>query len=240
MANGLDILNAAKKQKQAGNAAANGISENKLSVMNKLGNPSMADLQNIYFGNDDDSQLIGEGVDYTLYPNGEKRKVYDAHEELKAIQSGEQLNNTNSKMPSAILESILHNPLNMPTEGMQLEENIMDSDLQNKTLDIINKLEGIDRKEKSYVQQPQQPMNESAGLYQSYNNDNIAQLIESIIDKKLKQYAGAIINESRKAANTSPQMKFMKLGDTFTFMDDANNVYECKMTYKGKGKVKTK
>lgn len=33
-------------------------------------------------------------------------------------------------------------------------------------------------------------------------------------------------------------MSIMKLGENFTFIDDDNNVYECKMIYKGKVKSK--
>ena len=38
--------------------------------------------------------------------------------------------------------------------------------------------------------------------------------------------------------SSTPKLKFMSLGDSFMFMDDDNNVYECKLTYKGKGKIK--
>ncbi len=234
---GLDILNAAKKQKAGG---GNAPIAPKSPIRENFTASSIEELTNQYFGSDDTDLM--EGVDYTLYPNGEKRPVYDPREEMKAIQNGEVFNNTSSKMPSAILESIRRNPLTMPTEGMQLEEAVMDSELQNKTLDIINKLESNDKKSKAYVNpNKEQPINESAGLYSpGIDTNELSQLIESIMDKKLKQYAGAIINESRKINGTGNTVKFMKLGETFTFMDDANNIYECKMVYKGKGKVKTK
>lgn len=237
MANkGLDILNAAKKQK-LNNAQPAVAKQPKSPIMEKLTNVSIDDLNSMYFGNDD----LTEGVDYTLYPNGEQRPVYDPHEEMKSLQNGTKITNVNSKMPSQILESIMQNPLDMPTEGMEIEESIMDSTLQNKTLDIINKLENRDGKEKTSVSptQPKAQINESISIHQP-SGDNIAQLIESIIDKKLKQYAGAIINETRKHGENANTLKFMKLGENFTFMDDANNVYEGKLIYKGKGKVKSK
>lgn len=237
MANGLDILNAAKKQKaeaKSGNAQSyrpkSPIKENK----NIISSGSIEDLERLYFSDADTS--LDESLNYEILPNGDKRKIYDPKEEMKELQNGSQFNNKNSKMPSAILESIMRNPLDMPTEGL-IQEDVIDENVQNKAMDIINKLESRDGKHP--ISKPKAEINESEGFYSQTSSSDIAQLIESILDKKLKQYAGAIINESRKIGGTnSPTMKFMKLGDTFTFMDDANNVYECKMVYKGKGKVK--
>lgn len=249
MVNALELLNAAKKQKTQNQAQSAGISP-KSPIRENYQPSSIEDLQSQYFG--DDTDELSEGLDYTLYPNGEKRPVYDPYEEMKSLKNGGGIANNGSKMPSAILESIMNNPLDMPTEGMIDDDAVLNEELQNKTKDIINKLESRDRKGKSTVssnntQQQYQPrqmqtLNENSGLYQnsSLNNNELASLIENIIDKKLKQYAGAIINESKKYSSNSPSLNFMRIGENFTFMDDANNVYECKLVYKGKGKVKSK
>lgn len=256
MANAQQLLNAAKKQKTSGaanqaapkrqTATGQRMMENVLAASSDLNS-----LENIYFNPADDNVSLDEA--YETYPNGQRHKIYDAEEEMKQLSSGQfDINNeTASKMPKAILESIIRNPLNMPTDGVAYsgnDVNEMMNGLQNRTIDILDKLEARDKKGKImqqapsvYTQQPQ-PMDEN--LDYSFGSDvdynKIAQIVEAVVDNKLKQYGNALLTESRKTTQNNPQVSFIKLGDTFTFMDDSNNVYECKMVYKGKGKIKSR
>ena len=156
---------------------------------------------------------------------------------MKELASME-IKNVNSKMPKAILESIISNPLSMPTDHVQSSNEIMDEGLQNRTIDILDKLEARDRQGKTTQQrqQPQQsynPQKLTEDIDYNLNSDvdynKIAQIVEAVVDKKMKQYHQALLNESRNSIQNSPKVSFIKLG---------NNVYECRMVYKGKGKVK--
>ena len=243
MANAQNLLNAAKKQKENGGttprkqtASGQQMMENIMASASDLGS-----LENLYFNPEDDNVSLDES--YEVYPNGQKHKIYDADEEMEQIKSGNFKINKDaaSKMPQAILESIMSNPLNMPTDHVD-NSNIMDESLQNRTIDILDKLEARDRQGKNVQPQQQnyqQLVNESVD-YNTVGVDykKLGQLIESIIDRKLAQYKQVLLNESRNSNQNNPKVSFIKLGDTFTFMDDSNSVYECKMVYKGKGKIK--
>lgn len=232
--NPLDILNAAKQaKKNKGN-----VKENKINFTPNTNITSIDDIQPNYLGNINESNYIFNN------PNEGPRPEYDARTEMKAIQNESGFSNTKSKMPTAILESIMSNPLNLSMDGLDYDENIISENTQNRTKEIIMKLEANDLHSKNYVktstsQQPT-PINESKGLYTPTSNyDDLYNIIDNILEEKLKKYTSAIINESRNHGN-SPSLKIMKLGESFTFMDDDNNVYECKMIYKGKAKAKTK
>lgn len=254
MANAQNLLEAAKKQKENGGMtqqpqqqrrpAPQQMMESVMAVSSDLGS-----LENLYFNpQEQDVDPLTEA--YEVYPNGQRRKLYDAHEDMKEMANF-NIKNVQSNMPKAILESMMTNPLNMPTEGMEYNSGeIMDESLQNRTMDIIDKLENRDRQGKPgrpqyqpQYQQKQQPMMDMTYLNESYEPQapavdykQLAQLIEHIIDKKFAQYSKGMLNEGKGQNGTT--LSFVKLGDTFTFMDSANNVYECKMVYKGKGKVK--
>lgn len=248
MANAHNLLQTAKKQKENGGLKQNTSSIKSSSQMmeNVMASSSDLDqLENLYF-NPDEQKVNPLTEAYEVYPNGQKRKVYDPEEDMKEL-SNFNIQNVKSDMPQAILESILNNPLNMPTEGIVYNgndvDNMMDC-LQNRSIDILKKLDDRDKQSKPGRPQYQQPttdmsqmINETVQLQQSPVDYNVlAKLIESIIDKKFTQYSKTLLNEGRGQNSTT--LSFMKLGDTFTFMDSANNVYECQMVYKGKGRIK--
>lgn len=165
------------------------------------------------------------------YNNGDQHHKYDANKEMEAIKSGEfTYNNQNSKLPKAILESIMANPLNMePVEDETTQ--IIDEATQNRTMDIINKLEKRERDAKKTVTQHKETvMAESVGT--TRNN------LEVLIDNKLEEFKKTILSELRNI--NEPQMCLMKIGDKFTFMDSDGSVYECSMRYIGKGKMRNK
>lgn len=253
MANAQNLLNAAKKQKANGGtsqAAPRQTSTGQQMMENVMAaSTDLGSLENLYFNPEEENVSLDEA--YEVYPNGQKHKLYDADEEMQQIKSGKFSVNQEvaAKMPQAILESILSNPLDMPTDHVESGGEIMDEALQNRTMDILDKLEARDRKAKpgqqqryQQQQQPvyQQPINESYNQGNEIDYNVLAKLIEGIIDKKFAQYKQVLLNESRATGQNAPKVSFIKLGDTFTFMDDSNSVYECKMVYKGKGRVKQK
>lgn len=243
MANAQNLLNAAKKQKVNGETRQVGPRQTATgqqmmeSVM--ASSTDLGSLENLYFNPEEDNVSLDEA--YEVYPNGQKHKLYDADEEMRQIKSGQFNVNKQvaAKMPQAILESILSNPLDMPTDHVEGNSEIMDEALQNRTMDILDKLEARDKQGKT-GQQRQQPINENINYNQGSEIDYnvLAKLIEGIIDKKFAQYKQVLLNESKNSSQNAPKVSFIKLGDTFTFMDDSNSVYECKMVYKGKGRVK--
>lgn len=251
MANAQNLLQAAKKQKEKGGVVqepapnrkpAKQMMESAMATSSDFGQ-----LENLYFNpQEQEDDPLTEA--YEVYPNGQKRKIYDPEEDMKQMANFD-MSNVQSNMPQAILESFMNNPLNIPTDGIAYAgsdvNNMMDG-LQNRTIDILEKLDARDKQGKitkpQYQPQPQMDMrqmiNETQQTQPSVDYRQLAQLIESIIDKKFAQYSKTMLNEGRGQNGTT--LSFVKLGDTFTFMDSANNVYECKMVYKGKGKVNKK
>lgn len=253
MGNLQNMLNAAKKQKVEGNNMPQQQAGPRMPKQQMQEEAIYGDIDSIdemFFGapTDDGMEL------YEQYPNGEARKVYSAEDEMEAIKNGTMSYNAgNSKMPRQILESIINNPLEVsPIEGTASQE-IMDEGLQNRTLDIIDKLDSRDRKGKSYVQenrhQQQQMMTEPQQVYMpkqqpqqlngyNFSINELASLIEGIVDKKFRQYGAGMLTESRNGSVAAPKVGIMTIGENFKFMDETGNVYECTMKYIGKGKVK--
>lgn len=251
MANAQSLLNAAKKQKENGGTTAQPSQKQQTRLGKQMMESAMAvsgdvsSLENLYFNPNEEEFSLDEA--YEVYPNGQKRKIYDAEEDMKEMSSF-TINNTDSKMPKAILESMMMNPLNMPTDRVEPTSNMIDESLQNRTLDILEKLDARDRQGKPKQQTPQEPVRQQQPINETVDYNfggeidykKIAQIVEAVVDKKMKQYSQVLLTESRNAGQNGNKVSFLKLGDTFTFMDDANNVYECKMFYKGKGSVKKK
>lgn len=231
--NGLDILNAAKKQKAKSTAKPN----NNVSTTIKpqsIATQSIDDMAAQYFNDSDDSSAYS-----FVDPNATPSVPYDAHEEMKSIQQGISYANSTSKLPSAILESIMKNPLDMPADT-SVEDKVINNGTRERTLEIIESLDAMDGKSKRYVNTQKKSESEEFDYNTNvqsrkpdcFNEEKLASMIENIIDAKFKQYMSDNTNATT--------LKFMRLGDKFTFMDDANNVYDCKLIYKGKGQVKSK
>ena len=226
------LLNTAKNQKNSGN---------NISVPRTNNQPKMIisknidELDEMVFGK---STPLTESAIYETFPGGQTRKMYDPEEEMRMIKNQTQFNNVNSKMPSAILESIMQNPLIMqPIEDPT--EDIMNEEIQIRTKDILGKLDAMDRAKngvvKDYTPMPQ-PIQEQVQA-PSMNMEYLATLIESIVDKKFKEYGNILLNENKQRGGGN-KVTLMSLGDNFKFMDELGNVYECQMKYIGKGKIK--
>jgi hypothetical protein len=260
MANLQNMLNAAKKQKASGgNAPAQRQPQqsNQNRMMESFSSKDTDLLDDMVFGAPtDDGMLL-----YEQYPNGEMREVYDPNKEMEELKSGRvNYQAANSHLPQVILESIMQNPLNVPMDGIEISDQVMSEGLQNRTLDIIDKLDSRDRKRA--VQQPQaqpQPINEQQ-MYQqprqvyapapqqmpqmqpsgyNFSLNELAGLIEAVVDKKFRQYGAGMLTEGKGGAQ-APRVNLMTIGDSLKFMDSSGNVYECTMKYIGKGKVKNK
>lgn len=222
MANPQELLKAAKKMKT---------NSQSLQVENKNKINDVINSNNLYLGG---NQSI-DGLGYTLYPNTEQQPEYNAEDELKSIKQGLRVVNKNSKIPSVIFESIINNPLNMPVDEEVIENKVINEEVQNKTRHIINVLESRDKgKQKTQATQVEnKPLISNSIDNQSIDKDEIIDILDKLLDKKFKEYINNNVIDS-----SMPKLKFMSLGDSFMFMDDDNNVYECKLTYKGKGKIK--
>jgi hypothetical protein len=214
----LDLLNIAKQQKQGGTTT---------NTVRKTPQPSniLAISQDVNYLESLINGDINENNSHFFQQN--EQKVYDPMEEMKSIREGEKFNVQESKLPSAILKSLLESPLDMPT--ITEEQSIMDADTHNNVLRIMQNLEARDNGNTFINETTQKPE-----TIQISNETNI-NYIENIIDKKFKELMSVI--DSKLNDNT---LKIMKLGDNFTFIDDNNNVYDCKLTYKGKAKTKKK
>lgn len=225
MANVQNILSAAKKQKASGGPKKAAPEQTQLAERLVAANAS--ELNEIY-SKPSDGRV--EGLDYIMYPNGEERKPYDASEELKEIQEGISYDAAAaSKMPKAILQSVLSNPLDMPIPS-DIDTKLMNEELQNRTVDIIGKLESRDGKKNPVT--VTQTIYESAetGGYSETGSDSMAEISDRL----------ARIEKLLAAQAKTPSMKMMRLGEnsTIMFMDEDNNVYECRLVYKGKGRVR--
>jgi len=249
------MLNAAKKQKSSGGNAQpqRQPQQNGQQMMRETFTSTDVDLlDEMAFGAPtDDGMLL-----YEQYPNGEMREVYDPNKEMEELKSGNiNYQATNSHLPQAILESIMKNPLDVPMDGIDIGDQVMTKGLQNRTLDIIDKLDSRDRKAVQKQPQPQ-PINEQQVYQQprqvyapapqqaqpsgyNFSLNELAGLIEAVVDKKFRQYGAGMLTEGKGGAQ-APKVSLMTIGDNLRFMDSSGNVYECTMKYVGKGKVKNK
>ena len=228
MSNVQNILKAAKKQKTTQPKAAR--AEQPVTEQRVVSN-NLAELESLYSAPSTDRI---QGLDYTLYPNGEERKVYDASEEMREIKEGVRYGNVQSKMPNAILQSVLSNPLDIPVPS-DIDEKLMNEELQNRTTDIIGKLDARDRQGKVQVSRPQY-IAEDVSYDNNSGNGGLADEIGRIIDQKFARLEKRLA--SGKLGGNAMKLMYLGEGSKFMFMDEANNVYECQLVYKGKGKVK--
>ena len=237
MANLQNVLNAAKSQKQSSQNIQPQQNRQQVQRMQEaIRSSSIDSLDEMVFGAPDESLL--DLTRYEMMPDGQKREVYDPQREMDELKKGVLANSGKSKLPTAILESIVNDPLIM-TPMTESTDSVMSENLQNRTQDIIEKLEANDRKANGYVQQDRTSINENYVPQQpTFDMQQLAQIIEGIVDKKFQQYGKTMINESRQPS--TPKLGIMTLGDNFKFMDDAGNVYECTMKFVGKGKVNKK
>lgn len=175
---------------------------------------------------------------------GQKRLI----ETMKEIENGNlsdenrkriEENITNSKMPSAILQEMVNNPLiYTKVEGDDIDEfanRVLKSSAGiQKSSKIIERVEKEDNKKREERKQQQNIPN--------YNNvaqidyDKISEIVESIVSTKFAEFEKkSRLNESK---NPISNVKFLQLKEngSFLMVDTDDNVYECTLKYKGKNK----
>lgn len=160
-------------------------------------------------------------------------KRYDAREEMKRIEErkehGGDVDYSHSKIPKSILNSIIKNPLDMPSTDpkmdaftQKLQEKLPEG--INRSYAIQNVLEGKDKAkaidEKSHSN--------------SIDYEMIKMIVENAVEKKLSELKGTLLTEGKE--NDSHSLRAMKIGNKFLFLDNDNNIFECQMKYIGKNK----
>lgn len=200
-------------------------------------------LDQIVYGNN--GGMIMENQDYdpsTYDPNDDMKRMTQDFSQI----SRERL--ANSKVPKAIKESMINNPINVEpyTDPKMDELTEKISSGINRSYGIMNKLEQMDKKktqvnetathQSEFPSFPRVPhlSQQSSGV----DYELIKNIIESVVDRKLKEYTNTL-NESVSRGQGTP-MSVMVMRDKFLFLDNENNVFECKMEYKGKNKAKRK
>lgn len=141
----------------------------------------------------------------------------------------------NSKIPKAILDSVLSKPLiETKIEGSDVDEYMENLMKKNTNIQASNRI--IQKLNESDGQRIETPSRET--VRSEFNYDKLEEIVESIMDKKLNQFIGKInLNESR---NETPQLKMIQevSGSKFLLADTSDNVYECTLKYIGKNKKK--
>ena len=193
-----------------------------------------------------DEQVYGKYV-----PTEADNKVYSAEAEMERIKKrmneGDKASvSVNSRVPKKILESFLENPCNLDTELYE------DANMAALTKRLSGKMPGIKNvneiqkkldeadKEKQKVNESLRPKINEATNGASIDYSLIKSIIESAIDEKLSTMKQSINEAISHNADNSGSLKVMKMGSKFLFLDDEDNVYECKMQYVGKNKKKKK
>lgn len=169
-------------------------------------------------------------------PPQQEQRIYDAREEMKRIQEGLPSDLSHCKLPPQIIESIRQNPLMDMSADPQMDAfterlaAMNGSQGMQRSVEIQEKLERQDRQ----AAQQAQPVYEQ-GRSVNVDYEMIKMIVENAIDKRIEELKTTSINES-----AMPNIKTMQMSPNgnFFFVDTDNNVYECKLTYKGKRKVK--
>ena len=169
-------------------------------------------------------------------------------ETMKEVKSGVMTDETreriannvkNLKIPSAIIESVISNPLVETRVGNDEIDDFAQKLLKkNKNIEastkIIEELNKRDNKNTNKISDFTTPR--VAG---EIDYDRIASMVESAVEKKFNEMAGSLlINENRNTASPNMKCVQMKENSRILFVDTDDNVYEMTMIYKGKNRRK--
>lgn len=179
-----------------------------------------------------------EALDNMVYGEPSESSGYDAREEMKKIEERNKKNlmpdMTKSKIPSAILESIRRNPLNLDTKDVKMEnftERLKNKmPLMQRTIDIQKKLAEND---KTAVKA------QSGAKSESIDYEMIKLIVENAVKKELSAINISALNENA-SHNIIPSLKALKITENgkFIFLDNNGYLYECTIKYIGKNKKK--
>lgn len=211
-----------EQQKKIENGIKNAVSKPR----RKAAQPVMGSVENL------DEAVFGEYV-----PKNDGTDIYDANDEMKRIQEryehGAKIDCSNTKIPKQILQSIINNPLNMPTVDPKMDaftEKLRQAIPEGigRSYAIQNKLEKEDRKNLVENVKP---------VASGVDYEMIKMIVENAVEKKFESLKSTLLTESRNAGSGST-LKAMKLGEKFLFLDESGNVFECQLKYIGKNKKK--
>ena len=147
---------------------------------------------------------------------------YGARTYNNAVESS----NLNTKMPKAILESLMSNPIN------SVQGNLSDLDA------LITNNPNIIQSPSTYSQHSIKTAD--APKFSNYINENNQQMQTSQVDYSLiKMIVKECVNEAlEKYMKDSDSVNFIKLGDNIKFLTKNGSLYEGKLNYKGNVKEK--
>lgn len=184
-----------------------------------------------------DRQVFGDVQ--TMY-DSDGRPVYSADEEMKRLKQGLPQDLSNCRLPDAIKESIISNPLIVTS---------VDPKMDSFTEALSKKIPGV-QKVASIMNKLDEDDNEKEAARKAVINESIQRgsvsvdygLIKNIVENAVKSIKEELRNELNESINrtrsNNTSVTAMKMTDKFLFLDSDNNVFECQMVYKGKNKKK--
>lgn len=193
-----------------------------------------------------DELVYGGGGGEFVLPKPET-KIYNPTEDLKRMKSISEIPDENfkkSRLPRAIKESFMQNPINVePLADPQLEaltQRLSGNDGSfSRSVEILRQLEERDG-QKNFNKALNEASTKSTSQTSGIDYELIKAIVESVVDKKLSQYKQQL-TESASRGNSGNSLAVMNIRkDKFLFLDDDNNIFECQMVYKGKNKARKK
>lgn len=147
-----------------------------------------------------------------------------------------------AKLPKSILESIKQNP-------MPVSSSLMPSTADSGVEALMNHLKSTSPQMQQMGQNKQQQSVPKFSEYVQTNNNQAApqvvtsavdySLVKTIVEDIVKKYSIAlkknILAETKNITQTdnTGQVKLLKIGKSFQFLDDDGNIYEAVLKYKG-------
>ena len=200
-------------------------------------------------------EALDEAV-YGAYDNSEEEAKNAGNnlliETMKEIESGNVSEDTrrrieenvrNSKIPAAILQDMLENPYINTKVGKddvdEFAEKVFKSSAGiQKATKIAERVEKEDKKKAEERRNKQSLLNTGNGVQVDY--EKISEIVESIVSNKMAEFSKKVqLNESRQSTPFNGiKVLQLKENGSFLMLDTDDNVYECKLTYKGKNKKK--
>ena len=131
------------------------------------------------------------------------------------IQQSNSFNNSKSKLPKEILESMKKNPLNQV--GSVATPSILDQ------LNIMPPKKEVVKEEKVIV-------NEVANTSQNIDYSMIRMIVEDCVKKYTSALRKSIINENKNSDNENT-LQAMKIGNKFSFITNNGDLYEAELKF---------
>lgn len=198
-------------------------------------------------------EALNEAV-YGSYDNSEEEKKNTGNELLlktmKEVESGNvseetmeriQENVRNSKIPAAILQSMLDNPLINTKVGKDDVDEFVEKTLKTSAgIQKANKIvERVERDEKKKIEEKraqQLPIVNTGSTQIDY--EKISEIVENIVSNKMTEISRRLNENKQNVPFSNIKVLQLKENGSFLMLDTEDNVYECKLTYKGKNKRK--